>query len=743
MLVTCRPEFTEEAKHLISQNSKNFSTFYAKGFNQIQRREYLTKLLSILETNQNEREKTMEVLSRKIQELEHNFYSLLCLPLTMMMLILLWLDDASSLSLTTTVTHIHQKTIDMRIKQLAQRMQRKPAEARHINHIEHMCRQWLETLTKVAWEALRCNIQILDAKCVEELMESAGNYNIDPMDAMSCFLKCTTWENMFGTEYVWEFFHKSFQEYLSALYLSSNPNCLENTEKCKNGQKENSIKKPHASPRSHSLCSLTETLSRSSHLSTRVSHEMDSRHKTDNCSCLSWFIFCCYRSCMAKPRNQMAIPLDASAVISYGQIDGMEIYDGESLYDLTMLNDSLHREGVLNSRTRRISKSMEIYDGESPYELTMPNDSLHRDGFLNSRISSVSRSMEIYDDESPYVLTMANDSLQRKAELQNTLQFLGAMEASKEEVDYDKMKHILERFNQTLLVCKWLAWATFLRECKEHPVVCQLIQHILNGKEINVWDMQGSGICENLDAIKYLLKKTGFIPGEVNLWFTKEKPFPEVLGSVLCTLAEVSPTTITKLKCSLKNSLALQLCLAQQKTLDLIDLSLMGEIAKAKSDDFTELMKYLGEQDAQFKLQVIIENTENLTEFAKCCMIVPLPKRTELQLFVRWASEEMLNPLCQILSAFSWMKSFTFTFTHTELGDKTADVQELLIEALQQDTVQLINVELVVEAYAESCLKSYEEMAHAIAGNVPTAVVFNDWADGDDVSLVFQGVRKA
>ncbi|XP_066989970.1 uncharacterized protein [Macrobrachium rosenbergii] len=226
-IITCRPQYTEEAKTLMSSNSKDTCIFFAKGFDSNQRREYLGKLLAAVKVNISDYESTLNRLHERIQELEYHLYDLLRMPLTMMMLVSLWLDDNTALSQTTTVTRIHQEIIEMKIKQLALRTQRRLGESRHISLVERACQKWLKALSKVAWETFQHNTQVLDEKRAEELVQVAENNNIDPMDALSCFMKCITLQKKFRTQYAWEFFHKSFQEYLNAMYISQNQDIQE------------------------------------------------------------------------------------------------------------------------------------------------------------------------------------------------------------------------------------------------------------------------------------------------------------------------------------------------------------------------------------------------------------------------------------------------------------------------------------------------------------------------------------
>ncbi|XP_071524837.1 uncharacterized protein [Panulirus ornatus] len=220
VIVTCRTEFTAVARRIISPVEDDFSIFNVKGFSKTQQREYISKLLTVMAGDANKHQERIETLSAILQDLEHELHYLLCLPLTLTILIELWLQDSASLTGTGTLTLILQISVEMGIKILAQRLQRKPTETRSTFMLEHSCRMWVKCLARVAWESHQCNVLALDEKWATDLIEEALRQEIDPSYALSSFLKHATREVTFGVQEVWEFFHKTHQEYLSAFHLS-------------------------------------------------------------------------------------------------------------------------------------------------------------------------------------------------------------------------------------------------------------------------------------------------------------------------------------------------------------------------------------------------------------------------------------------------------------------------------------------------------------------------------------------
>ncbi|XP_068214185.1 uncharacterized protein [Palaemon carinicauda] len=676
-IITCRPEFTEEAKSLMSTNRKEACIFFAKGFSDNQRKEYLRKILSIIKENVDDLESTIDRLYHRIQTLEHHLYTLLCLPLTLMMLVSLWLNDDDALSETTTVTRIHQQTVEMKIKQLAMRTQRKSGESRHISLIERTCQKWLKTLSKVAWDTLRCNTQILDKKCTDELIEEAENHSIDPMDALSCFMKCITLQKMFKTEYAWQFFHKSFQEYLTAFYISQNESILTNQMQG---------------------------------IFTKTGSEY--------------------------PRN------DLTPILKGGDI--YESFSGSSKQKRANAIRSFLNSLSTCCRSRRYreeakkTKKGERISCKNEYGLPINHSLIEMGGFLRPCAETIHVSTS-EEDESPYSFVVIDTT---KVDKLNTLQFLAAMETSKEDVNHESLRKLVTEYLEETSYGAWVQWATFIRECREHPIVCQVFNEVLNLKRIEI-ELIGQNISEDLKALEYILRKTKFQPDKCKLRFYRDKSLPEDLGHMLCTLELYSPVIPVDLLCNFDHCLGIQQLFNQMVKPEVLKVFIHGHFQERHMGDLISLLKYSHDKDANIELKVLIENTEDLRNLAHCCTTSPMPKDIKLTVWLYNGFVEMLTPLIQLFKSYRWQKPFSFGFCDVDMTTESIhDTQELLRKALHLSSVKLTKMELLVDAYAEYRMKNYEEMAQAIADDIPCGVVFESAADGDDVILVMEGVPQ-
>ncbi|XP_064091334.1 uncharacterized protein LOC135205018 [Macrobrachium nipponense] len=687
-IITCRPEFTEDAKTLMSSNSKDTCIFFAKGFDSNQRREYLGKLLATVKVNISDYESTLNRLYERIQELEHHLYALLCMPLTMMMLVSLWLDDDVSLSQTTTVTRIHQEITEMKIKQLAQRTQRRLGESRHISLVERTCQKWLKALSKAAWETLRHNTQVLDEKRADELVQEAESNNIDPMDALSCFMKCITLQKKFRTQYAWEFFHKSFQEYLTAVYVSQNQDIL--------GMPRHDIlhinyTQPQKPIRSAALPTAVEE--------NALSWQRKKKAKQRGAFCMEALLSCVTNCCRYKYHHRAPY--------------------AEEYYSYSLKKRGFSKDGS--------------FVNEGRVEWPSPCAEGHHQDFIQEGKEGGAG----HDDESPYSFEIDAE----KVDKQNTLQFLAAMETSKDDINLEYLRKIVREYRQATSTTAWVQWATFLRECHEHPAVCKLLREVFEWNVIEFFS-PNSYDTEVFEAVDFLLRKTKFSPHKCKLWFNREESLPDGLGQMLSTMMEVSPTTPVSIMCNFALSADMEQCLGQLVKTDTITLTFNGKLQDKNTSDLISLLKCSQEKDADIQLSVMIESTEDLRNFAHCCTASPIPRSAKLDLWVYCASAEMLGPLSEVFKAYGWQKPLSVGFQDAEMSELTKDIQELLRGALHKSSVKLTKMELMVEAYAENRLKDYEEMACGIADDTPCGVVFEGAADGDDIILVLDGIPQ-
>ncbi|XP_042216073.1 uncharacterized protein LOC121862128 isoform X2 [Homarus americanus] len=777
VVVTCRPEFTEEAKCLISPSSNSLNVFYVKGFNETQQIEYIEKLLTVLEGNAHKRENMIQKLTDHLKLLDQEIYHFLNLPLTVMLLTLLWLQDSTSFTGAVTVTYILRQSVNLSIKRLAQRLLQKAEEMRHIMLVEQACQQWLLCLAKVAWESLLCNTQILyDESWTSYLLQEAQHFNIDPIDAMSSFLKCTTHEIQFGTQYTWEFPHRAYQEYLSALHLSEVKKNSALDEIMKEPKKFKKAVNRAMFPRSISKgnqnlllgsSSITHPFFKSSlppppppHLASPTLHfpppppphlASPTLHFPPRPPCLprrpirrsrkSLCQFDCCRSLCLDESNEDEYRFEDSREVDFMFDAALNSSTEEISYDDLIRGASDDRSrfrsaGSEDNRCRSMSRSAEANDDRSR---SGSEDDRSRSGSEDDRSRSMSRSAGSEDDkiyENIYVSGL-NETFDNAKTMNQTLRFLVAIEVSKKEPDKKKIESIMENINQNYIYNRWVFWSNFIKDCAESEVISHLVlPYLEKHRAIRLYGMF-TRISQDLSAIKYLMQKTRFTPKSLDLFFDFNDPFPDVLTPLLTTLGRLS--VFTKIRCFIPQCLDLYHCLFQQESLDYIMVIVCGSNFVELSS-FTQLLYYLQERDCQLRLDLIVNDFQNIVNLAEGIANTKIPVNTQLRLYFNCLTSMMRGPLRQIFESFPWQKPLSIAFSHTDLYEQAGDMQKLISLAVLDARIRIMHTSLEIEAHAELSADYYEKLGHIIAGGAPLSIVHSD-ADGDDITVTLQCTR--
>ncbi|XP_071533793.1 uncharacterized protein [Panulirus ornatus] len=656
VVVTCRPEFTKEAKRIISPIDNDFIILNVKGFSRPQQIEYIDKLLTVMEGDASECQEKIKTLSTILQDLEHGLHYLLCLPLTLTMLIELWLQDGALLTTTGTLTHVLQKLVELSIILLAQRLQRRPEETRPIFVLEHACREWLKCLARVAWDSHCRNVLVLNEEWIDDLIEEACRREIDPSYALSSFLKHMTREVTFGIQDIWEFSHKVYQDYLSAFHLSQ--------------EKKLRSFEPHRSKESNDTFNFRAESEDSS---------PETKRHTKEHPCFPYaFLRCCLSA--GKHKNRPLRPSSAS---------------------------------------RRLPKSLPRSFRSREYAET---NGIRESSFLKPIWRDV-RDRHISTN------TTYRREVAARAD-HYMLQYLAALNLSKQEPDVREIVAIVKDFNESIMDDIWSSWSNLIRECAEHDLLSSIVRPYL--EDINV-ELNGKfdKINQTLRTVQYLMQTTRFVPKSLSLWISDDDVFPEALPSLLLSLEKLSVST--DFKCSLTHCLDLYHCLTQQEALQYLAITIYASNF-VELNGLKLLLQYLHGSDCNVKLGISIDNLQNMMNLAECFSVISLPRKTELCLSFSCVRLAMLEPLCQVFQAFPQHASLTVTFNHNNFGDLSVQLQELVTQALTDARVKVAGVWLKMEADAMSTSDHYNESAGIMTGDTPN-VSFHHDNSGDNVNL--------
>ncbi|XP_069952703.1 uncharacterized protein [Cherax quadricarinatus] len=682
VMLTCRPEYTNEAKRIFSKNGKNIDVLYVKGFSTPQQKEYITKLLSVVEENTCKREEMIQELFSHLQTLEHKLYSLLNLPLTMMLMTLLWIQDKTSFTGAVTNTHILKQSVELGIRRLVEHLNKRAEETRHVMLIEQACRQWLRCLAEVAWEALHDNTQILnDDRWNTKLLSEAKCLDLDPIYALSSFLICTSRENAFGSQLIWEFPHKAYQEYLSGYYLSEEqvphekqiPRIIFEPQ----GSSFPRILEPQANFRSRNFSKIS--LSRDYNPS-----PVKSRAPR-------------LRGCSLKLRCIWAPFINAKCLSS--------------------------SQDVLNSDiTSEVSRGVTV------------NNS------VNSSIYDTSNNIS----EEEYTMNDMNVNFLQESKIKQALFCLIAIEISKEPCDINRIANIVERIDLNIMFDPLVDWSRIVRECAENEVVCRLVRPYL--QKHNTIQLSGYQISQTLPAVKYLMETTGFVPESLSVSLSNDDTFSDILPSLLASLATLSVYTSIECPLHHCLNLYQCLTQQETLDYIHIILNLDSDIIMHDSNtgelsEFVQLLQYLEEKHSKLRLNLTVNDIQSAESFAKCFANITMPKSVELSILFLCFTPLLDQSLQKIFKAFPWQRPLSISFSHTALGNDTVHLLKLVSQALTDAQVKVLHTSLNLELYSKSLTGLYEEMAYIIARDAPLNINIHERADRESITFTIEGNR--
>ncbi|XP_047736615.1 uncharacterized protein LOC125177931 [Hyalella azteca] len=191
ILITSRPHvYANLAAKLVHNHAcPHLISLKIMGFETSCIREYSHKLFSVLNSASMGDAFLDYILQR------NKLQSIINLPLTLALLILLWIDDRSQIDEVSSESQIHLKIIEMMKRRLLTRLgdMSSAVSTRH-NELEANIDFWLHLLGKVALEGIAKNTLFLDERNMNFLKIKCKKLSLkfDVEDAMSSILQCDT-----------------------------------------------------------------------------------------------------------------------------------------------------------------------------------------------------------------------------------------------------------------------------------------------------------------------------------------------------------------------------------------------------------------------------------------------------------------------------------------------------------------------------------------------------------------------
>ncbi|XP_076065631.1 uncharacterized protein LOC143039450 [Oratosquilla oratoria] len=219
VIVTSRPEFMKDAMELIEINTRCSTplTISIYGFEEAKKKEYILKLFSNLVIDVSERTSKMNAFLTYLDNIGEAIRSILYLPLTLSLIVFIWLEDESRAHGIHTTTSLYVELVRLKLCRLAKRLQH--GCSKHFDEILNDCyNKFLSELSREAYIQLRKFQFWIDEKGIERIQKVCSP-DIDTTQALSSLLDYKRPVSQTARKRIWDFPHKSLQEVLAAYFV--------------------------------------------------------------------------------------------------------------------------------------------------------------------------------------------------------------------------------------------------------------------------------------------------------------------------------------------------------------------------------------------------------------------------------------------------------------------------------------------------------------------------------------------
>lgn len=218
ILVTTRGEFCDEVKKIATRYHVDYLTTEICGFDGSRIEEFTEKVFTVIKQSSYYTEtqipcaRDSALFLNYVQGRGRILEKLLELPLTLALMIYLWVDCPETLNRVTTCTSLYYELYCLYQKKLKNRLE----DCCPDNKIEKL----LLLVGKKAWQLLRNEETVLPEEDEKEIEEQCKYEGVPKQELMSAFLVYEPDENADEHKYDYSFLHKTQMEYLSAYFLA-------------------------------------------------------------------------------------------------------------------------------------------------------------------------------------------------------------------------------------------------------------------------------------------------------------------------------------------------------------------------------------------------------------------------------------------------------------------------------------------------------------------------------------------
>ncbi|XP_045123768.1 uncharacterized protein LOC123511803 [Portunus trituberculatus] len=219
IVVTTRPEYISDVTQLAEQHHLSYMKLTVHGFSDEGRRTFISRVLTAFVSDEAQRSPQEIELLKFLRTSCSGLAGHLKLPLTLALLVCLWLDDKTRIAKVTSATKLYSEIFRLCTTKLATRFQ--GGAATHPMDLQGFVETWLLALGGSAYRMLEEGRLVIDDETQQELTSLCEAKGIASLQVFSAFLQCEVEAGLLGMNHHFAFVHKSQMEYLAALYLAT------------------------------------------------------------------------------------------------------------------------------------------------------------------------------------------------------------------------------------------------------------------------------------------------------------------------------------------------------------------------------------------------------------------------------------------------------------------------------------------------------------------------------------------
>lgn len=217
MVITTRPEFTSVLTEYASKYHCKYLRLKIKGFTPEGRKCFISSVFMHYEPDEEKSHQMIVEFTSFLHTTGAAFGDHLKLPLTLVLLIVLWRDDTSRVSKITSSTLLFTELFRLCTMKLIGRLQ--ASTSLHHMELEGIISDWLMVLAEEAFAMLDEGKFTIEQAKKRHLSSFCRKHSIDTIQTLSAFLICEVKESISGIDHSFSFIHKSQMEYLASLYV--------------------------------------------------------------------------------------------------------------------------------------------------------------------------------------------------------------------------------------------------------------------------------------------------------------------------------------------------------------------------------------------------------------------------------------------------------------------------------------------------------------------------------------------